>query len=54
MDMNWLNIVLVVSFAVVSLALGLKWCIEAIIDYRLAMSGLKRVKQMEEEADYDE
>jgi hypothetical protein len=51
MDINWLNTILVVSFAVVSFALGLKWCIEALIDYKLASVGLRRLKEQEEEDD---
>lgn len=53
MDINWLNIVLVVSFAVVSFALSIKWCIESIIDYKLAQNGIKLIKQQEEGDDYE-
>lgn len=40
MEYNILNVTLVVSFAFVSVALGVKWLGEALIDYRLAKLGL--------------
>lgn len=40
MEYNILNITLVVSFAFVSVALGVKWLGQALIEYRLAKLGL--------------
>lgn len=40
MEYNILNIILVVSFSFVSVALGVKWLGQALIEYRLAKLGL--------------
>lgn len=40
MEINILNIALVGSFAFLTVALGIKWLGEALIEYRLAKLGL--------------
>ncbi len=57
MEYNILNITLVVSFAFVSVALGVRWLGQTYIDYKLAQIGLIMEKYdrdnfiMEEEDD---
>ena len=60
MECNTLNIILVASFAVVSVALGVKWVSETLIQYALAKQGMRmellseeQVRQMMEEEDDD-
>lgn len=40
MEYNILNIILVLSFAFVSIALGIRWVAQTIIEYKLARFGL--------------
>lgn len=49
MEINWLSILCIGSFAFVSVALGIKWLGEIIIDYRLAKSGMMIHKILSEE-----
>ena len=58
MEMNILNVALVGSFAFLTVALGIKWLGEALIEYRLAKLGLmmskmdsKDLQQLAEEDD---
>tara|TARA_B100001094_G_C17444332_1_gene445139 strand:- start:159 stop:341 length:183 start_codon:yes stop_codon:yes gene_type:complete len=58
MEFNILNIILVFSFAFVSVALGIRWLGQALIDYRLAKLGMmmqhmdeKEFKKMMEDED---
>ena len=44
MEMNILNVALVGSFAFLTVALGIKWLGEALIEYRLAKLGLMMSK----------
>jgi hypothetical protein len=45
MEINILNIILVTSFAFLSVALGVKWAIESVIDYKMAQYGLRMLKE---------
>ena len=49
MEYNILNIILVVSFAFVSIALGIRWIGQAMIEYRLAKLGLMMERMDEKE-----
>jgi len=51
MEINWLSILCVGSFAFVSVALGIRWIGDAIINYQLAKQGMMitRILQEEEE-----
>ena len=49
MEYNILNIALVVSFSFVSVALGVKWIGEALIDYRMSQVGYIMSKLSKEE-----
>ena len=58
MEMNILNVALVGRFAFLTVALGIKWLGEALIEYRLAKLGLmmskmdaKDLQQLAEEDD---
>ena len=60
MEYNILNIALVGSFAFLTIALGIKWLGEALIEYRLAKLGLlmskmdpKDLRQLVEEDEDD-
>jgi len=44
MELNILNIILVSSFGFLSVALGVKWISETIIEYALARQGLQMQK----------
>ena len=49
MEYNILNIALVVSFSFVSVALGVMWIGEALIDYRMSQVGYIMSKLSKEE-----
>ena len=49
MEYNILNIILVVSFAFVSIALGIRWIGQAMIEYRLAKVGMMMERMDDEE-----
>lgn len=54
MEINVLNIILVASFAFVSVAVGVKWAIESLIDYQMAKHGMRMIKEMNREVEDDE
>jgi|TARA_R100000951_G_scaffold18846_2_gene15498 hypothetical protein len=54
MEINWLSILCIGSFAFVSVALGIKWLGEILIEYRLAKSGIMISKILQEELDDEE
>jgi hypothetical protein len=47
MENTFLNILMVGSFAFVSVALGLKWSIQCLVDYRMARHGMKMLREMD-------
>jgi len=49
MEYNILNIILVVSFAFVSISLGIRWLGQSLIEYRLAKLGLMMERMDEKE-----
>ena len=49
MECSTLNIILVVSFAFVSVALGVKWATETFINYALAKQGMQMQVLTQEE-----
>jgi len=51
MECTQLNIVLVASFAFVSVALGVKWISQTLIEYALAQQGLQMSKLTQEDID---
>ncbi len=51
MECTQLNIVLVASFAFVSIALGVKWISQTLIEYALAQQGLQMSKLTQEDID---
>ena len=51
MECTQLNIILVVSFAFVSVALGVKWISQTLIEYALAQQGLQMSKFTQEDID---
>ena len=51
MECTQLNIVLVASFAFVSVALGVKWIAQTLIEYALAQQGLQMSKLTQEDID---
>lgn len=51
MECTQLNIVLVTSFAFVSVALGVKWISQTLIEYALAQQGLQMSKLTQEDID---
>mgnify|MGYP003138721832 FL=1 len=51
MECTQLNIVLVGSFAFVSVALGVKWISQTLIEYALAQQGLQMSKFTQEDID---
>ena len=54
METNILNIILVASFAFVSVAVGVKWAIESLIDYQMAKHGMRMMSEINKEAEDDE
>lgn len=51
MECTQLNIILVASFAFVSVALGVKWISQTLIEYALAQQGLQMSKLTQEDID---
>ena len=51
MECTQLNIVLVASFAFVSVALGVKWISQTLIEYALAQQGLQMSRFTQEDID---
>lgn len=54
MDINWLSVLAVGSFAFVSFALGIKWLGDVIIQYKLAKSGIEIMRHIEQEEDHEQ
>ena len=44
MEYNFLNVLMVLSFTFVSVALGVKWISETLVEYALARQGLQMAK----------